>query len=178
VRPVISGNCKIKLALKALVVIVSKLFYLKDNDLVVNTRSMYQGTPRLTPLQYFFDHATDTDPFHYFKNEGTNTAMLRALQAVGDGQMEGFTRIQQRTLLETERNVVLNPEGGQVFTNTVTGTQPIVVLLPGIMGSSLSQDGATLDQLRSFYHWQINPAEYCFARRESAPDSGRQSSLG
>ena len=55
---VISGNCKIKLDLKALVVIASKLFYLKDNDLVVNTRSMYQGTLRLTPLQYFFDHAT------------------------------------------------------------------------------------------------------------------------
>jgi CHAT domain-containing protein/pimeloyl-ACP methyl ester carboxylesterase len=137
---VISGNCKIKLDLKALVIIASKLFYLKDNDLVVNTRSMYQGTPRLTPLQYFFDHATDTDHFHYFKNTGTNHAILRALQAVGDGQIEGFTRIQQRTLLETERNAILNLDGGQVFTNTVTGTKPIVVLLPGIMGSNLSQD--------------------------------------
>ena len=141
---VISGNCKIKLHLKALVVIASKLFYLKDNDLVVNTRSMYQGTLRLTPLQYFFDQATDTDHFHYFKNPGTNKAILLALQAVGDGQIEGFTRIQQSALLETERNAVINLDGGQVFTNTVTETKPIVVLLPGIMGSNLSQEGDLL----------------------------------
>ncbi|HUR10474.1 MAG TPA: hypothetical protein VM012_03855, partial [Flavitalea sp.] len=44
---VISGNCNAKLNLKALLIIASKLFYRKDNDLVVNTRSMYQGTKRI-----------------------------------------------------------------------------------------------------------------------------------
>ncbi len=136
---VISGNCKMKPDLKALVIIASKLFYLKDNDLVVNTRSMYQGTKRLAPVQYFFDEAADTDHFHYFRNKGTGNALLRALQATGDGQIAGFIRLQQSIILENERNALLNLDGGQVFTHTVTGTKPIVVLLPGIMGSNLTQ---------------------------------------
>ncbi len=137
---VISGNCKTKLNLKALLIIVSKLFYLKDNDLVVNTGSMYYGSKRQSPVQFLFDDATDVDHFHYFKNKTTNDGILKALQSTGTTLVPGFSFLQQASLTGVDRNVLLNLDGGQVFSDTVTGTKPIVILLPGIMGSNLSND--------------------------------------
>jgi hypothetical protein len=65
----ISGNCKMKVNLRALVIITSKLFFQEENDLVVNTKSMYNGSRRKDKLQLFFDEGTDVDHFHYFKNK-------------------------------------------------------------------------------------------------------------
>ncbi|MDQ6764142.1 MAG: CHAT domain-containing protein [Bacteroidota bacterium] len=135
---VVSGNCQTKLNLKALLIIVSKLFYLKDNDLVVNTKSMYYGSKRQAQVQYLFDDATDVDHFHYFKNKKTNDGIMTALKSTGTALVTGFSFLQQDSLNATDRNVLLNLDGGAVFSNTVTGTKPIVVLLPGIMGSNLS----------------------------------------
>ncbi len=137
---IVSGNCKTKLNLKALLIIVSKLFYLKDNDLVVNTRSMYSGTKRDTPVQYLFDEATDVDHFHYFKNKKTNDGIMMALKTTDNTLVPGFSFLEQGTLAEMDRNALLKLDGGQVFTDTVTGTKPVVILLPGIMGSNLSND--------------------------------------
>ncbi|MEO6637469.1 MAG: CHAT domain-containing protein, partial [Ginsengibacter sp.] len=135
---VISGNCKTKLNLKALLIIVSKLFYAKDNDLVVNTNSMYYGSKRQAQVQYLFDDATDVDHFHYFKNKKTNDAIIVALKSTGASLVPGFSFVERASLTATDRNVLLNLDGGAVFSNTVTGTKPIVILLPGIMGSNLS----------------------------------------
>ncbi len=137
---IVSGNCKTKLNLKALLIIVSKLFYLKDNDLVVNTRSMYSGTKRDTPVQYLFDEATDVDHFHYFKNKKTNDGIMMALKTTDNTLVPGFSFLEQATLAEMDRNALLKLDGGQVFSDTVTGTKPIVIVLPGIMGSNLSND--------------------------------------
>ena len=135
---IVSGNCKTKFNLKALLIIVSKLFYLKDNDLVVNTRSMYSGTKRETPVQYLFDEATDVDHFHYFKNKKTNDGIMMALKTTGQAQVPGFSLLDVSTLAAMDRNALLKLDGGKVFTDTVTGTKPIAVVLPGIMGSNLS----------------------------------------
>jgi tetratricopeptide (TPR) repeat protein/pimeloyl-ACP methyl ester carboxylesterase len=134
----ISGNCKMKLNLKALVIIVSKLFFFEDNDLVVNTKSMYNGSKRRDKLQYFFDEGTDVDHFHYFRNAKTNAAILLALKSVGTGSIDGFTEHFRGTLGEAERNAVLNLDGGQFYIDNPSGKKPVVVLLPGIMGSNLS----------------------------------------
>ena len=138
---IISGNCKVKPNLKALLIIASKLFYRKDNDLVVNTGSMYQGTKRAGAVQYYFDENTDVDHFHYFKNKATNNAILLSLKSTDNQLVPGFNSLRQGSMAEMERNVILNLDGGQVFTNVVTGTKPIVVLLPGIMGSNLTKTG-------------------------------------
>ncbi|MDQ6845769.1 MAG: hypothetical protein M3Z92_15735, partial [Bacteroidota bacterium] len=138
---VVSGNCKTKINLKALLIIVSKLFYLKDNDLVVNTRSMYSGSKREAPAQYLFDDATDVDHFHYFKNKKTNDGILMALKSTGAMLVPGFSLLDQSALAAMDRNILLKLDGGAVFTNTVTGTKPIAILLPGIMGSNLSENG-------------------------------------
>lgn len=141
---VIAGNCKVRPDLRALLIITSKLFYFTDNDLVVNTRSMYQGAKREKPVQYLFDESEGVDHFHYFKNRRTAAALREALQATDEAALPDFKANEQAVLLEAQRNAMLNAEGGQVFANTVTGQKPIAVLLPGIMGSNLSVKGDLL----------------------------------
>lgn len=137
---VVAGNCKTRLSFKALVIICSKLFFAKDNDLVVNTVSMYSGSRRTSALQYLFDEATDVDHFHYFKNPRTNSAILMALKSPADKPVTGFSILQIGAVEEMERNALLKLDGGQVFKDTVTGTRPIAIVLPGIMGSNLSDN--------------------------------------
>ncbi|SEW07341.1 CHAT domain-containing protein [Chitinophaga sp. YR573] len=130
---VISGNCRVKLGLKALVIIASKLFYQKNNDLVVNTGAMYQGAKRSRDLQYFFDEGADVDHFSYFKNAATAKMLKLALdQQVDDTLIPGFTYMTRAQAI-TARGL----ESGQLFMDTVTGKRPIVLLLPGVMGSNL-----------------------------------------
>jgi CHAT domain-containing protein len=131
---VISGNCQLSLSLKAFVVIMSKLFYLRDNDLIVNTGSMYQGTKRPT-IQYFFDQGANVNHFHYFMNESTQQMIQQALEYAGDGLVPGF-----QYMSAAEAAASRGLEGGPLFMDTVTGKRPIAVILPGIMGSNLSID--------------------------------------
>jgi len=136
----ISGSCKVNLSLKALLVLVTKLFYFENNDLVVNTKSMYAGAARKEKLQYLFDEGTDVDHFHYFSNEKTNSGILAALEFSGNGVVKTFTQY-DRGLAGAYRNALLNLEGGEYSTSEPTGKRPIVLLLPGIMGSCLKTNG-------------------------------------
>jgi len=138
---VISGNSQLNLSFKALVIIATKLFFSSKNDLVVNTASMYNGAKRAQPVQSFFDEQATVDHFHYFSNKKTNDAILSALKSNDGNLVPGFSFQQQKFTDESLRNAVLNLEGGQVFKNTVSGKRPILVLLPGIMGSNLSYEG-------------------------------------
>jgi CHAT domain-containing protein/pimeloyl-ACP methyl ester carboxylesterase len=135
---VISGNCTFKPSLKALLVLVSKLFYLKDNDLVVNTMSMYRGARRNKAVQYYFDASPEIDHFHYFVNPRTVKSLLQALQATDDALLPGFATVDPFEGFLSERGGVLGLEYGVLNLNKVSGTKPIVVLLPGIMGSTLA----------------------------------------
>lgn len=137
---VISGNCGIRFNLKALLVIASKLFYLRDNDLVVDTKSMYCGAKRKIPIQYFFDEGPEVDHVHYFKNKKTQDALLLSLKAT-TVSIPGFTSYEQALEAALSRNALLGLDGGEVFYNKVSGNKPIVIVLPGIMGSNLEQDG-------------------------------------
>ncbi len=139
----IAGNCKTKLNLKALVIIASKLFYLEENDLVVNTKSMYCGSKRLNKLEYFFDEGADVDHFSYFKNKKTNEAILLALKTVA-GPVTGFSEFSRGTIGEAERNAALGLDGGEYSTGEPSGKKPVVILLPGIMGSSLANNNGLL----------------------------------
>ncbi len=141
---VISGNCTMKPDLRALLIIASKLFYLTDNDLVVNTLSMYQGTKRKKPVQYYFDSSTEIDHFHYFKNPRTVNSLALALAATDDAPLPGFQIASLAGGLPTDRNAALGLEGGKLFLDTVSGQKPIVLLLPGIMGSTLDTDNNPL----------------------------------
>ena len=110
---VISGNCGIKFNLKALLIIASKLFYTRDNDLVVDTKSMYCGTRRNTKLQYFFDEGAEVDHVHYFKNKKTQDALLIALTVSAEA-LPGFTSYEQALQAALGRNALLGRGAGAV----------------------------------------------------------------
>jgi len=143
---VIAGNCKARLNLKGLLIIASKLFFMQKNDLIVDTRSMTLGAKRSLPVQRFFDEGGEVDHFRYFVNKSTNEALLKALQSADDTQLiPGFSFESGTRMLESEdRNILIKLgalEGGELFSEKVSGTRPILLLLPGIMGSNLSDNG-------------------------------------
>lgn len=141
---VIAGNTQLSFRLKALVVIVSKLFFLRKNDLVVDTESMSLGTRRTGRVQQFFHESGEIDHFKYFGNPQTHKAILLALQTKWGEQLPGFSDEQLRLSASTDRNALLKLESGHVFKDHISGTKPIVLLLPGIMGSNLASDKKTL----------------------------------
>src|SRR5690606_35421648 len=57
-------------------------------------------------------------------------------QGLPGERLPGFRTVDLQ-LQYADRQALLKLDGGQVFTNTITGTRPIVLLLPGIMGSNL-----------------------------------------
>ncbi len=137
---IIAGNCQVSFGLKGLLIIAERLFFWQDNDLVVNTESMYHGTRRILPVQYYLHEQKETDHFSYFKNKPTSEALQMALQTTPGELVAGFSQLEQAAG-ETDRAGLLGLEYGSVFEDTVTGTRPVVLLLPGIMGSNLSKDG-------------------------------------
>ncbi|MCU0387381.1 MAG: CHAT domain-containing protein, partial [Chitinophagaceae bacterium] len=135
---VIAGNSKISFKLRGLLVLLSKLFYLEGNDLIVNTSSMYQGARRAGDKSfYYLESTSETHHFAYFSNHSSRTAILSALKYTGEGRLPGFEPLGKTLLPDVERNALLGLDGGKVFKDEVTGKKPIVILLPGIMGSNL-----------------------------------------
>jgi len=137
---VIAGNSKPALNISALLIIASKLFFMRKNDLVVDTESMSLGTRRSGKVQQFFHEDSELNHFKYFENTATSQAVQLALEVKWGDKLPGFTEEQLSIPVETERNALLKLDGGQVYRDTVSGSKPILMLLPGIMGSNLSRD--------------------------------------
>lgn len=131
---VISGNSTVHLNNMAIKVIVSKLFFLEKNDMVVNTGSMYLGTRRLGNVQYFFDDNDNVNHFSYFSNKKTTDAIQLALSGELNVAIPGFTPFLQSSTGQALRGL----DYGELYPDIITGKRPIVILLPGIMGSNLS----------------------------------------
>lgn len=134
---IISGNAKASVNLKGLLIIASKLFYKGKNDLIVNTDSMYRGTKRTKLVQYFLDEDQTVDHFSYFKNEKTQKAIGDALKSEWNTPISGFKELETEKA-ELERQALLKLDGGSLSVSKVSGTRPIVIIIPGIMGSNLS----------------------------------------
>ena len=138
---VISGNCTLHMELKALLVILTKLYFHRKNDMVVDTWSMYFGTPRKKDIWFFLDDAQGTDHIHYFRSKDSQEAMTRALGTATD-TIAGFKTLQEADISDANRNAALPFITTEVKMdlNIITGTKPIAIILPGIMGSNLYRD--------------------------------------
>ncbi|MBT0609189.1 CHAT domain-containing protein [Aequorivita echinoideorum] len=135
---VISGNGRVSFSGHGLIVILGKLFYWQRNDLVVNTDSMYLGVRRKNNIQYFFDQGADVNHVKYFSNEKTREAIRLVLQTREGELVPGFKSIPQHQIPGSDRALI---ESGELYPDPKmpTGNRSIVILLPGIMGSNLSQ---------------------------------------
>lgn len=135
---IISGNGKVSFSGQGLFVILGKLFYWQRNDLVVNTDSMYLGARRKDNIQYFFDQNADVNHVKYFLNDKTREAIDLVLKTAEGELIPGFKSIPQYEIPGSDRALV---ESGELYPSALppSGNKPIVVLLPGIMGSNLTQ---------------------------------------
>lgn len=112
--------------------LMADAFYWTDNDLVVQTRSMYGGAPRQAGASFVLDQGGEVSHFNYFSNELTAAAVVSGLteaqppgwRVIGPlsaaGQSAGGTRAAPPL-----------PDPGK----------PAVFVLPGILGSHLAVDG-------------------------------------
>jgi CHAT domain-containing protein len=134
---VIAGNSKPGFNLKSLLTLASRLFYWENNDLVVNTDSMYCGTKRLAPAKYYLDEKDNVNHFNYFVNSNTSGAIISALKAKENEIPAQFRSSIPGRLTDKDRSAALKIEGGDYERFEISGKKPIVVLIPGIMGSNL-----------------------------------------
>ncbi|WP_336514812.1 CHAT domain-containing protein [Pollutibacter soli] len=147
---VIAGSAKFSFNLRGLAVLLLKFVYGgAKNDMMVNTESMYQGSIRNSKVLYFFDEGNDVSHFSYFKNKTTKEAIKCALTATGDS-IPGFQERELRLGVEEKRGVA-GIQSGRLFPQKISGKKPVIILLPGIMGSVLE----TKEDFIWLNPWQI-----------------------
>ncbi len=131
---VVAGDIQGDSVLSWLKVLLTDAYYLTDHDLVVNTNSMYGGTPRVQRPTFVFERGAEVSHFRYFTNDSSARAIVEGLtssaptqfRAVGPLSWDGRASDGLRAL----RPQIAN-----------TGQRPAVFVLPGIMGSHLMVDG-------------------------------------
>jgi len=126
--------------------LLSDAFYWTDNDLVVQTRSMYGGAPRAktasgSGARFLLDKGGKVSHFNYFSNERTVQAIASALL---DDQPAGFAAIGPLSWAGedasgTRAAVAVARSRGAAGAGA--GERPAVFVIPGIVGSNLKKDG-------------------------------------
>ena len=126
--------------------LLSDAFYWTDNDLVVQTRSMYGGAPREASASspgasFLLDRGAKVTHFNYFANDRTVGAIASALMdaappdfdAIGPLSWAGKDASGTRAAKAVARS-----RGGP---GANPADRPAVFVLPGILGSNLKLDG-------------------------------------
>ena len=126
---VISGDSEGEGIWGKLKLLIPDLFFGGNNDLVVNTGSMYGGAGRKPGARFFLDQGPQVNHFKYFANEKTAEMVTQGLTR-SDGSQAGFSPLE-----EARQEVPARAARG------LAGPQPVVFLIPGIMGSHLAAGG-------------------------------------
>jgi len=124
--------------------LLADAFYWTDNDLVVQTRSMYGGTPRANEgASFLLDRGGQVTHFDYFGNQRTAQAVSDALlndtpagfRLIGPLSWGGGDASGTRGGRAVERS-------RQTRDGVPASGRPAAVVLPGILGSNLKRDGS------------------------------------
>ncbi len=129
---VISGDIEGGGWLKKLAVLFTDFTFFDncDNDLVVDTDAMSAGIARPDNARVLFDQGPEVNHFHYFANDTTRIALQRWLF---DASVEQIDNFEPLPALD-ERALTLRTKSRGAG---IAAPQPVVILLPGIMGSHL-----------------------------------------
>ncbi|MDO9434529.1 CHAT domain-containing protein [Hydrogenophaga sp.] len=122
--------------------LLADAFYWTDNDLVVQTRSMYGGTPRApaagqAAATFVLERGGKVTHFAYFSNPRTADAICSALI---DDAPEGFRPIGPMSWAGSSSDG-LRGRATRAGNEASAAERPAVILLPGILGSHLAVDG-------------------------------------
>lgn len=132
---VIGGDTRGSGILKRLAVLSADLFFRADHDFVVNTASMSRGGARSKQAKPFLVEGPEVTHFSYFHNPVSRREIIGA--AIEDDT--SFVMVPQSRGVLTGG---LPPE--ETFpdlTSRAGANAPVCFVLPGVMGSHLSQDG-------------------------------------
>lgn len=128
---VIAGDCGDKSLWDNLKFAVTDWFFGGDHDLVVNTGSMYGGLLRPDGgARRYFTRGSSVNHFQYFCNADTVERLSGGLLREDSG-LGGFDPLRAEDRKAPSR----------AAPRTFSGPHPIAFVLPGIMGSSLAEDG-------------------------------------
>ncbi|WP_137921828.1 CHAT domain-containing protein [Hydrogenophaga sp. 2FB] len=122
--------------------LLADAFYWTDNDLVVQTRSMYGGTPRApagghAAATFLLERGGKVTHFAYFSNPRTAEAICGAL--IEDAPA-GFRPIGPMSWAGSTSDG-LRGRATRAGSEAPAAERPAVILLPGILGSHLAVDG-------------------------------------
>ena len=119
--------------------LMADAYYWTDNDLVVQTRSMYGGVPRANGASFLLDQGGKVSHFNYFANERTAEAVVSGLT---QDQPAGWRAIGPLSYAGESatgtRGMRVNMARGS---DQPASAKPAVFVLPGILGSHLKVDG-------------------------------------
>ncbi|MFD1163812.1 DUF7379 domain-containing protein [Hwangdonia seohaensis] len=124
----------------SLKVILANLFYKADNDLVVDTKRMEHGVKRKEGIYKFLAEGSSTNHFNYFSADNSSAAIIEALRANENNPTTLFTK---HVYTEGERGILLDAlslEGVSLKPKIEGITKDIVIIVPGIMGSTLTNN--------------------------------------
>lgn len=134
---VVGGSAELSVSFKALVVLLGKFFFRGDNDLVVDTESMKWGSPRVDDqVGVYIEGSGKIDHFKYFCTPATLKAIIAGLSAV-----PGTIPIEFILRSKSKKRGIVGIEHGSYIKDTVSGEKPILILIPGIMGSNIGESG-------------------------------------
>lgn len=125
--------------------LLSDAFYWTDNDLVVQTRSMYGGAPRAAGASFVLDQGGKVSHFNYFANERTAEAVVNALVQEAPDGFRTIGPLSWAGESSTGTRAALRRGHGKLASE-----KPAVFVLPGILGSHLKVGGQ-----RIWLSWRI-----------------------
>ena len=140
---VVAGDLEGDSVIAWLKTLLADAFYWTDNDLVVQTRSMYGGGPRAIDASFLLDAGGAVSHFNYFANERTAEGIVNALM---QDAPQGFRPIGPLSWAGQ------SPTGARagVARQRQQTDKPAVFLLPGILGSNLA-----VDKKRIWVGWRL-----------------------
>lgn len=108
-----------------------RLFDRNDNDLVVDTDSMYAGLAFRDGARYLYDQDDSVTHFRYFANPSTRDALRDWLTVK---EPDALTQFQALT---SGRKIAWQDRTAAALRGGPAASRPVAILIPGIMGSHI-----------------------------------------
>ena len=162
---VIAGDIEGDSVVSWLKTLLADAFYWTDNDLIVQTRSMYGGAPRAAGASFVLDQGGKVSHFSYFSNPRTVEAVVNALT---QDAPSGFRVIGP---LSWSGESATGVRGRGADDGKPASDLPAVFVLPGILGSNLKVAGK-----RIWLGWRLinglKRLDYTYGQSDSVEPDG------
>ena len=119
--------------------VVTNSFFGRDNDWVVDTKSMECGVPRKNAV-VFLQSGARISHCEYFVVKDTLKAIVDRLKTAPNADTRSFTKIKSQVDLRRDLTDHLAPRLETKKTRGSTARLPLCFVLPGIMGSRLNDN--------------------------------------